>query len=160
MEIKVLFICNRILYYFYFIFVFPDIWKLTVKANKIGTSCFSLQIIRFTILGLRFNMEENQLYLPSSGGERLASCVSPPSSLGAVSAAARWYQPMHAWCCYAYTDLCQKQKTNYGPKRPLSEAENSMILGHQSISREISRGKINDVLVQQPCQTTVSQFHN
>jgi hypothetical protein len=40
------------------------------------------------------------------------------------------------------------RKTNDRPKRPLLEAENSVILGHQSLCHDLSR-KINDVLVQQ-----------
>lgn len=56
--------------------------------------------------------------------------------------------------------LCQKQGGgNDKPKGPVLEAENSRILGYQSLFHEISR-KINDVLVQRLCQTTVSQFHN
>lgn len=55
--------------------------------------------------------------------------------------------------------VSKSRETDDRPKRPFLEAKTSWILGHRALCHEISR-KINDVLVQQLCQTTVIQFHN
>lgn len=63
------------------------------------------------------------------------------------------------WNVFWSLVFVKSRKTINNPRRPILEAENSGILGHQSPFHETSR-KINDVLVQWLCQTTASQFHN